>query len=96
VGTDKRTLTNPRDASCNVDDKELLSSSSHELNFKQLRRMPRAVAEEPVLDERFDADVESVRMGLKGNDLKCIHAVLMEVWNQEVADHGAPAQSLLA
>lgn len=40
-------------------------------------------------DESFDEIVENVRKRLRGNDLPSIEAVLLEVWNREMAS-GVP------
>ena len=97
VPTDYGLSTKSQHVSCKVDDKSSRSLSCNDSNHEQFTKclMPRKSSKmapvEPFLDERFDADVENVRAELEGSDLKFKHAVLIEVWSQEVASCNAPA-----
>jgi hypothetical protein len=46
---------------------------------------PSSSPSEYASDDSFDEAVENVRKKLKGNDLQSIEAVLIEVWNREMA-----------
>ena len=94
----------PSDSQTNqfeLDENTPRSSSSKEFtseHFTELLKqtLPSLASIESNLDyASLDACVKDVRKDLEGSNLKYVKAVLIEVWNREVATQGAPARTSL-